>query len=42
MTVSPMTATPAFGLEIVQILLAGMDEARQRHGLKSVLRVTFL
>lgn len=39
-TVPPMTATPAIGLEIVQILLAGMDEARQRHGLKSVLRVT--
>jgi methanol--5-hydroxybenzimidazolylcobamide Co-methyltransferase len=39
-TLPPMTATPAIGLEIVQILLAGMDEARQRHGLKSALRLT--
>ncbi len=39
-TVPPMTTTPAFGLEIVQILLAGMEEARRRHGLKTVLRMT--
>ena len=39
-TVPPMTATPAIGLEIVQILLAGMEEARARHGLPTVLRVT--
>ncbi len=39
-TVPPMTATPAFGLEIVQILLAGMEDAWSRHGLRSVLRVT--
>jgi methanol--5-hydroxybenzimidazolylcobamide Co-methyltransferase len=39
-TVPPMTATPAIGLEIVQILLAGMDEARRQHGLASVLRMT--
>lgn len=39
-TLPPMTATPAFGLEIAQILLAGMDEARRTHGLKSVLRMT--
>lgn len=39
-TLPPMTATPAFGLEIVQILLAGMEEARRAHGLKSVLRIT--
>ncbi|MDO8544458.1 MAG: methyltransferase MtaB domain-containing protein [Opitutaceae bacterium] len=39
-TVPPMTATPAIGLEIVQILLAAMDETWRRHGLKSVLRMT--
>jgi len=39
-TVPPMTATPAFGLEIVRVLLAGMEEARSRHGLRSVLRMT--
>ena len=39
-TVPPMTSTPAFGLEIVRILVAGMDEARRTHGLKSVLRMT--
>src|ERR1019366_5394248 len=39
-TLPPMTATPAFGLEIVNILLAGMDEARRTHGLRSALRMT--
>jgi len=39
-TVPPMTATPAFGLEIVQILLAGLEEARVHHGLRSTLRIT--
>ncbi len=39
-TLPPMTATPAMGLEIVHILLAGMDEARRTYGLKSVLRMT--
>ena len=39
-TVPPMTANPDIGLEIVQILLAGMEEARTRHGLKTVLRMT--
>ncbi|MFA5056740.1 MAG: methyltransferase MtaB domain-containing protein [Opitutaceae bacterium] len=39
-TVPPMTATPAFGLEIVQILLAGMEEAHRQHGLRTVLRMT--
>ena len=39
-TLPPMTATPAFGLEIVNILLAGMDEARRTHGLRSTLRMT--
>jgi methanol--5-hydroxybenzimidazolylcobamide Co-methyltransferase len=39
-TVPPMTAQPDFGFAIVEILLAGMEEARARHGLKSVLRMT--
>ncbi len=39
-TVPPMTATPAFGLELAKILLEGMDDARARHGLPSVLRMT--
>jgi methanol--5-hydroxybenzimidazolylcobamide Co-methyltransferase len=39
-TVPPMTANPAIGLEIVNILLDGMERARQQHGLKSVLRIT--
>ena len=39
-TVPPMTATPAFGLAIARVLLEGMEEARSRHGLRSVLRMT--
>lgn len=39
-TVPPMTANPDIGMEIVQILLAGMEEARVMHGLKTVLRMT--
>lgn len=39
-TVPPMTATPAFGLEIVNVLLAAMTDARQRLGLRTALRVT--
>ena len=39
-TVPPMTANPDIGMEIVQILLAGMEEARAAHGLKTVLRMT--
>ena len=39
-TLPPMTATPAFGLEIVRVLLAGMDEARRTHGIASALRMT--
>jgi methanol--5-hydroxybenzimidazolylcobamide Co-methyltransferase len=39
-TVPPMTSTPAIGLEIVQILLDGMQEARRMHGLRTVLRIT--
>ena len=39
-TVPPMTATPAFGLEIAQILLEAMDLAWREEGLKSALRMT--
>jgi methanol--5-hydroxybenzimidazolylcobamide Co-methyltransferase len=39
-TLPPMTATPAFGLEIVQVLLAGMAEARRKYGLATALRMT--
>lgn len=39
-TVPPMTENPAWGLEIVNILLEGMEKAHANHGLKSVLRVT--
>jgi methanol--5-hydroxybenzimidazolylcobamide Co-methyltransferase len=39
-TLPPMTATPAFGLEIVRVLLEGMDEARRKHGLATALRMT--
>ncbi|MFA5266317.1 MAG: methyltransferase MtaB domain-containing protein, partial [Opitutaceae bacterium] len=39
-TVPPMTATPAFGLELVNIMLAGMEDARKQHGLRTVLRMT--
>jgi methanol--5-hydroxybenzimidazolylcobamide Co-methyltransferase len=39
-TVPPMTAEPAIGQEIADILLAGMEFAHKEHGLKSVLRMT--
>lgn len=39
-TLPPMTATPSFGLEIVSVLLEGMEEAHRQHGLASVLRMT--
>lgn len=39
-TVPPMTETPTFGLEIVQLLLDAMAEAHRTHGLKSALRMT--
>jgi methanol--5-hydroxybenzimidazolylcobamide Co-methyltransferase len=39
-TLPPMTATPAFGLEIVQVLLAGMEEARRHYGIPTALRMT--
>lgn len=39
-TLPPMTETPAFGQEIVDVLLAGMDAARRERGVRTVLRVT--
>ena len=39
-TLPPMSENPAWGIELTRILLDGMAEARRRHGLKSVLRVT--
>src|SRR5208282_3893738 len=39
-TLPPMTEHPEWGLEIVHILLDGMDKAKSSSGLKSVLRMT--
>ena len=39
-TLPPMTENPAWGVELTRILLEGMEKARAKHGLKSVLRVT--
>lgn len=39
-TLPPMTEHPAWGLDIVKILLEGMEAERARSGLKSVLRMT--
>jgi len=39
-TLPPMTEHPEWGLEIAHILLDGMDKAKSRSGLKSVLRMT--
>ncbi|HXP63052.1 MAG TPA: methyltransferase MtaB domain-containing protein [Dongiaceae bacterium] len=39
-TLPPMTEQPAWGIELTRILLDAMSEARARHGLKSVLRIT--
>jgi len=39
-TLPPMTATPAFGLEIVNILISGMENARSKYGLRTALRMT--
>jgi methanol--5-hydroxybenzimidazolylcobamide Co-methyltransferase len=39
-TLPPMTEHPEWGLEIAQILLAGMEKEFSAHGLKSVLRMT--
>jgi methanol--5-hydroxybenzimidazolylcobamide Co-methyltransferase len=39
-TLPPMTHNPEWGIELCGILLQGMSEAKARHGLKSVLRMT--
>lgn len=39
-TVPAMTEDPAFGADLCAILLEGMEAAHQKHGLKSVLRMT--
>jgi methanol--5-hydroxybenzimidazolylcobamide Co-methyltransferase len=39
-TLPPMTENPAWGIELTRILLDGMADARAKHGLKSVLRIT--
>ena len=39
-TLPPMTEHPDWAMQIVDVLLAALDEAHARHGLKSVLRVT--
>jgi methanol--5-hydroxybenzimidazolylcobamide Co-methyltransferase len=39
-TLPPMTENPAWAVELTEILFHSMTEARGRHGLKSVLRIT--
>lgn len=39
-TLPPMTENPAWGIELTRILLDAMAATQQRHGLKSVLRIT--
>ncbi len=39
-TLPPMTENPDWGLDVVKILLEGMEEAWSKESLKSVLRVT--
>jgi methanol--5-hydroxybenzimidazolylcobamide Co-methyltransferase len=39
-TLPPMTEHPAWGLDIVKILLEGMEREKDRSGLKSALRMT--
>jgi methanol--5-hydroxybenzimidazolylcobamide Co-methyltransferase len=39
-TLPPMTENPSWGLDIVKILLEGMEREKGRSGLKSALRVT--
>jgi methanol---5-hydroxybenzimidazolylcobamide Co-methyltransferase len=39
-TLPPMTAHPAWGLDIVKVLLEGMQREKDGSGLKSVLRMT--
>ncbi len=39
-TLPPMTENPAWGIELTQILLDGMHSFFDKHGLRSVLRIT--
>lgn len=39
-TLPPMTEFPEFGMEIVHILLNGIEHAHQKYGLKATLRAT--
>lgn len=39
-TLPPMTENPSWGVELTRILAEAMEDARSRHGLRSVLRVT--
>jgi len=39
-TLPPMTEHPAWGLDIVKVLLEGMEREKDRSGLKSALRMT--
>lgn len=39
-TLPPMTENPAWGVELAQILMDGIEQAHSKHGLKSVLRMT--
>lgn len=39
-TLPPMTENPEWAVELTEILVDGMGKARERYGLKSVLRVT--
>ena len=39
-TLPPMTENPAWGMEVVHILLEGMEKAYEQQGLKSVFRMT--
>ncbi len=39
-TLPPMTEFPEFGMEVVTLLLDGIEEANRKYGLKAALRVT--
>lgn len=39
-TLPPMTENSAWGIELAEILLRSMSKAHQKHGLKTVLRIT--
>ena len=39
-TLPPMCENPAWGIELAQILMEGMEKAHATHGLRSVLRMT--